>query len=357
MSGVVDLYSGCGGLSLGASAAGLAPTLSIDIDPILTSSYRENHPDTQLLVADTNEVSAESIQDLVGGRPMGVIGGPPCQGFSEIGRKAPEDPRNKLLLRFFQLVSDLRPAFFLMENVPGLLHERNMPMLEDGLCLVAGHYNILQPTILNASDFGAATTRRRVVVIGTDPEQMQTVDDFFFSPLLDPKTTVRTAIGGLPKPDNTNVSFQCGCDYGRKLDWLFPPRDPEYRKNHPVTGFELTSHSEQVRARFEVTLPGETEKKSRYAKLDWDAQAPTLRAGTGSDRGSYQAARPIHPTEPRVITVREAARLQGFPDWYRFHPTKWHSHRMIGNSVSPIFARELIARVAKALPLEGTKAA
>ena len=102
-----------------------------------------------------------------------------------------------------------------------------------------------------------------------------------------------------------------------------------------VTGFQPTEHAPQTIKRFSETEPGKQETVSRYYRLAWDRTAPTLRAGTGSDRGSYQAARPIHPEEPRVITVREAARLQGFPDWFMFHPTKWHSHRMIGNSVSP----------------------
>jgi DNA (cytosine-5)-methyltransferase 1 len=254
-------------------------------------------------------------------------------------------------------VAELRPAFFFVENVPGILHERNLPTLDESLNLVSGKYQVLKPTILSASDFGAATSRRRVVIIGTDPDQMPVVDDTLFRPLTGPKTTVRTAIGRLPKPNETNTSRQCDDDYGRLLDSLFPPRDTKYRASTPVTGFQITKHSEHVQERFGRTPPGEREEKSRYTKLDWDAQAPTLRAGTGSDRGSYQAARPIHPSEPRVITVREAARLQGFPDWYQFHPTKWHSHRMIGNSVSPVFAKEVLARVAAILPFERTRAA
>src|SRR3546814_16995927 len=88
--------------------------------------------------------------------------------------------------------------------------------------------------------------------------------------------------------------------------------------------------------RFIETAQGKVEPVSHYPKLAWSGQCPTLRAGTGAEKGSFQAMRPIHPTQPRVITVREGARLQGFPDWFMFHPTKWHSFRMIGNSVSPI---------------------
>ena len=92
--------------------------------------------------------------------------------------------------------------------------------------------------------------------------------------------------------------------------------------------------------------PGEVDSVSKSYRLKYKGFCPTLRAGTGSDKGSYQAVRPLHPTENRVITPREAARLQGFPDWFQFHSTKWHSFRQIGNSVSPILA-EHILRVVK----------
>jgi DNA (cytosine-5)-methyltransferase 1 len=357
MSGVLDLFCGCGGLSLGARAAGFQPKLSIDIDSVLASSYTENHPSAQLLMADVRAVTSQTIVSMIGERPVGIIGGPPCQGFSSIGRRSPKDPRNELLVRFFELVAELRPAFFFVENVPGLLHDRNAEVLSRALSLVWDRYEILPPTVLKASDFGAATTRRRVVVIGTDPDQMPIIDASVFEPLGGNKTTVRTAIGGLPDPSKTMDAARCDDEYGMLLDKLFTPPNPNYRANVPISGFEPTEHSEEVRKRFAATPSGGTDKKSRYPKLDWQTQAPTLRAGTGSERGSYQAARPIHPSEPRVITVREAARLQGFPDWYRFHPTKWHSHRMIGNSVSPIFARELLRRIAETFSVEGKHAA
>jgi DNA (cytosine-5)-methyltransferase 1 len=97
--------------------------------------------------------------------------------------------------------------------------------------------------------------------------------------------------------------------------------------------------------RFSKVNPGEIDKISRAPRLKLDGFCPTLRAGTGRDRGSYQAVRPIHPNQHRVITPREAARLQGFPDWFQFHETKWHSFRQIGNSVSPIVSEYLFKRI------------
>jgi len=116
-------------------------------------------------------------------------------------------------------------------------------------------------------------------------------------------------------------------------------------KNGEISGFFNTIHSEKVRKRYSDTVPGTTDPVSRSKKLDWQGLCLTLRAGTGSDKGSHQAVRPLHPDHGRVITVREAARLQGFPDWFTFHPTKWHSFRMIGNSVSPVVSQAILGEI------------
>ncbi|EAM2187569.1 DNA cytosine methyltransferase, partial [Salmonella enterica] len=109
-----------------------------------------------------------------------------------------------------------------------------------------------------------------------------------------------------------------------------------------VSGFLGTVHTDEIIKRYGNLSFGETDKISKSQRLNPNGFCPTLRAGTGSDKGSYQAVRPIHPTQSRVITPREAARLQGFPDWFRFHPTKWHSFRQIGNSVSPLVAEAML---------------
>ena len=116
-----------------------------------------------------------------------------------------------------------------------------------------------------------------------------------------------------------------------------------------VSGFFGTKHTEETVARFSKLKPGEVDPVYRSPRLKMDGFCPTLRAGTAKDRGSYQAVRPIHPTSPRVISPREAARLQGFPDWFVFNPTKWHSFRQIGNSVSPLVSEHLLAVIHRKL--------
>jgi DNA (cytosine-5)-methyltransferase 1 len=113
-----------------------------------------------------------------------------------------------------------------------------------------------------------------------------------------------------------------------------------------VSGFLGTQHTAAVTERFAAVAAGKMDKISKFPRLAWNGLCPTIRAGTDHRRGSYQAVRPIHPEENRVITPREAARLQGFPDWFQFSPTKWHSFRQIGNSISPLVA-EWLLRVIK----------
>jgi DNA (cytosine-5)-methyltransferase 1 len=120
-------------------------------------------------------------------------------------------------------------------------------------------------------------------------------------------------------------------------------------KSGRFTGHQMTTHTKSTLRRFSKIPPGGRDEVGKYFRLSWEGLCPTLRAGTGSDKGSYQAVRPIHPDQDRVITPREAARLQGFPDEFVFHPTVWHSCRMIGNSVSPLIAEALLSRIRSAL--------
>lgn len=344
---IVDLFCGCGGFSLGAESAGLAPTVAFDIDPILTSSYPSNHPKTKLVLADLATVSAYQVEREAGGKVDGVFGGPPCQAFSDIGHRRPDDPRRSLLGHFFRLVAELRPAFFLMENVKGLAYADARPVLDEGLAMLPQTYRVLGPIVLDAADFGAATRRPRLFVLGYDPERFDaiTLDDI--AQRKREPATVRAAISDLASAkqvgENSGYDTWKIVQRGKPSGYASKLRNSDGR----FTGHRRTAHTATVTARFETVPQGGVDTVGRHPRLDWNGQCPTLRAGTGSDRGSFQSVRPIHPDEPRVITAREAARLQGFPDSFKFHPTIWHSYRMIGNSVSPIIAEALFALIAE----------
>lgn len=351
MSDILDLFCGCGGLSLSAKMAGFNVIGSVDIDKDLTSKYQTNFPDSNLILADVAEIKGSDLVKKLGKKPTGIIGGPPCQGFSLIGKRDKHDPRNELLYHFFRLVDEIQPDFFIMENVPGLLSSESSHLLDEGLDLISNKYNVAVRDIFNAADFGAATKRRRLVVSGYNPKYVDTPNLW----VKRKSVSVEEAISDLPKLDNLESDDEGNVygkyngepsSYARKLrtipKGIKKSSHLERLKEGFVSGCNTTNHTDAVRKRFGLLAGGESDPISRYVKLKADEPSITLRAGTGKDKGSYQAARPIHPYENRVITVREAARIQGFPDWFVFHPTIWHSFRMIGNSVSPMLGKTVL---------------
>lgn len=351
---VIDLFCGGGGLSLGAHFAGFETALAVDVDTTLTASFNENFPGAKVLQKDLSEATGDSLLDEAGLKAkdiVGIIGGPPCQGFSLIGRRDHADPRNALVGHFFRLVREIRPTFFVMENVPGILLGSAKRDLEDLIDSLSG-YELLGPIHANAANFGAATNRERVIVVGIRGGSVGEKD--LDEQKAKKKSSVRSAISDLPEP------VVGGWGAYRKVSRISSYAS-RARKIHAnlggllarqelragrVSGIQPTEHTADVRRRFSSILPGTTDSISRCPRLTWNALAPTLRAGTGPDRGSFQSIRPIHPEQDRVITVREAARLQGFPDWFRFHDTKWHSFRMIGNSVSPLLSQAILSILA-----------
>lgn len=361
---VIDLYSGIGGLGLGAARAGFELSLSVDKDPILAATHKINFPSSPQTENDVSTLSGAELlkgANLGQGELSGLIGGSPCQGFSRIGRRDQADQRNQLFIHFFRLVSELRPSFYLAENVQGILDSQNEAVISHALSLVPKDYVMLDPLELNAADFGAATNRKRIFFFGYLPDKCKSISrDDFESAKWKTKSNVGLALGGLPlkikkewsKDDKgwRSLRVRVNGAFGEKIYGDIPEGvgDPETIKKlvekNLVSGCIFTKHTSEVKKRFENVVQGKTDSVSRMPRLKRNGLCPTLRAGTGSDKGSYMALRPIHFSESRVITPREAARLQGFPDWFRFHETKWHAFRGIGNSVSP-FVAEAIFKV------------
>ncbi|GGF56645.1 cytosine-specific methyltransferase [Terasakiella brassicae] len=362
---IVDLFSGCGGFGLGAKLAGFDCRVAVDIDETLQSAYRLNFPQTQAIQADIGKLENSAWRFLLRDRkPDGVIGGPPCQGFSRIGKRDAEDPRNSLIGHFFRQVALLDPKFFIMENVEGLLDEGTVDVLMSAIQQITPRFRVLDPMIIKASDYGAPTTRTRVIVVGYNPNKMDALSLADFLPTSDIKPiTVKDAIADLPMPvlssrkkgdyswaKYPSIELKSLSEYARAARKL-PPKNMGWDvsvdrlMDRYSSGHETTIHTEKVAARYAALIPGKVDPVSKSTKLKWDGLCPTLRAGTGAEKGSHQAVRPIHPDEGRVITVREAARLQGFPDWFAFHHTKWTSFRMIGNSVSPKVSEFLLKQI------------
>lgn len=363
MPTVIDLFAGAGGLSLGAARAGFKLKAAVEKDPQAIQTNKLNFPNSIHIDKDIGKLKGSELLTLSGllpGELTGLIGGPPCQGFSFIGRRDAEDARNNLFDHFFRLVNELRPAFFMAENVPGIMSPNYNDLREKAFARVKKNYVMLDPMPIKASDYGVPTIRKRVFFIGYDPKRFskELCADEFLPPKNVERILVKNALSGLPEiiPSEWNahengwqkIVKTNGNRFMAKITGEIPKGigNPaaikRYLDKSEVSGCIATAHNTEIEKRYGDLERGKQDKVSKSVKLDPEGHCPTLRAGTGSDKGSYQAVRPIHPSQPRVITPREAARLQGFPDWFEFHPTKWHSFRQIGNSVSPIVAEYLL---------------
>jgi DNA (cytosine-5)-methyltransferase 1 len=357
----VDLFCGAGGMSLGFEMAGFSVKAAIDRDEHHVTAYRINFPDAEVLEADLSMLTGTQIrqQARLGSAHIDVVfGGPPCQGFSMIGRKDINDERNQLLLHFIRLVSELKPTYFVVENVQGLMFSHARGFLDKFKRRAAdAGYLLVEPIqVLDASEFGVPQRRLRTVIIGYRANAKAA--KYPTPHPSEEKPTVWDAIGDLPNVDDYPYLLKTDVFSGRlkkpspfadKMQRMFRDKSGKWKlRKHPspiITSCANTVHSAKMRRRFEKTASGETEPTSHLYRLKAEGLSRTIRAGTDSTRGSYTAPRPIHPLHPRCVTVREAARLQSFPDSFYFHPTIWHGCRQVGNAVPPLLAFAIAAKL------------
>ena len=359
----VDLFSGAGGLSLGFEQAGFDVAAAIEIDPIHCATHEYNFPDSTTICASVVDLTGESIRERSGllGTDIDVVfGGAPCQGFSLIGKRALADPRNQLVFHYVRLVRELRPKYCVFENVKGLTLGKHAQFLAELIAALGdAGYVVLQPyRVLNAADFGVPQDRHRLFLIAA---RSDVALPNYPRPAKE-QVTAADAIADLPDADNfaalmtsdeVRTRWTTKSSYALRLRALATDNTDfgygrEFDRNL-LTSSARTEHTDLSRQRFLDTEPGKTEPVSRFRKLPLDGRCNTLRAGTDSARGAFTSPRPIHPLHPRVITVREAARLHSYPDWFRFHATKWHGFRQIGNSVPPLLGRAVAAEIVRAL--------
>jgi DNA (cytosine-5)-methyltransferase 1 len=362
----IDLFCGAGGLSLGFEQAGFDVVAGVEIDPIHAATHEFNFPHSKSICRSVTNLNAADIRRMagLGDREIDVVfGGAPCQGFSMIGYRALDDPRNELVYHFIRLVKELKAKYFVFENVRGLTIGRHRRFLDEVIaeCRSRGEYDVVEPyQVLNAASFGVPQNRERLFLLGA--RKGRALPSY---PSGGVGVCVRDALLDLPNADDIDelvegdcavVKFGAASDYAKKLRGISRDRtDYSYPRAFDarlLTSSNRTTHTPLSRKRFRATKQGSVEPVSRFLKLKFDGLCNTLRAGTASDRGAHTSPRPIHPTWPRVITVREAARLHSYPDWFRFHVTKWHGFRQVGNSVPPLLARAVAAEVIRAL---GTK--
>jgi len=363
-------------MSLGFEQAGFDLVAAVDVDPIHCAVHTFNFPRCPTISRSVSELTGNEIRRLAGiGRKKidVVFGGPPCQGFSLIGHRAMDDPRNSLVKHFLRLVTELRPSYFVFENVKGLTVGEHRNFLNElVLEFHAVGYRTVSPWhVLDAADFGVPQHRERLILIGAQkglklPEYPAAIclpADAKEKSLLRKGPSCKDALGDLPDAEEFDElihsdevvtrKWKKPAQYGSEMrclssaGWHFGYE----RKWNPLllTSSLRADHTPISRKRFEETTPGQVEPISRFFRLPEHGLSNTLRAGTDSARGAFTSPRPIHYRFSRCVTVREMARLHGFPDWFRFHPTKWHGARQIGNAVPPPLARAIAFEIGRSM--------
>ncbi|NBX75387.1 MAG: DNA cytosine methyltransferase [Proteobacteria bacterium] len=328
----IECFCGPGGLGLGLENAGFDVKFAFDIDAPSVRTYCRN----QGPKAEVRDIRKMRGRDLLAA--AGIVnklnllsGGPPCQGFSKQKRGAHlGDERNDLVLEFARLVRETTPNFFLMENVAMLGQKRGKEFIDKFKSLVSD-YN-LYPHFYNCADYGLAQTRQRFVIVG---KHSSIKSDFYIPSPIDTKwKTVAEVIGDLPEPP---------------ADYSDHPGYPNHQ-NARVTPINIKRFSfvpqgggwQDIPRHLRITAHKNSNTKAGgwpdvYGRLKWNGQCPTITGGFDSfTRGRYG-----HPAQNRPLTPREAARLQGFPDWYVFEGNRGDIRSQIGNAVPPPLAEAL----------------
>ncbi len=336
---VIDLFSGCGGLSYGLEQAGFDIALGVDNWSAALKTFAYNHRNAQTLEADISEIKGSEIKRIIGNREVDlIVGGPPCQGFSLSGPRSFYDPRNRLYLDFIRLVREIKPSAFIIENVPGLaslfkgqVKDRIIQEFEKiGYTVTA--------QIVNAADYGVPQNRRRIVFVGLrGGETFKFPNPTHSAANGKKKVTVSEAISDLPL-----LKREKGAE---ELRYIKPPSTNYQRVmrkgSKKIFNHLASSHTKQTSEIIALVPEGgnyknlpEHLKTVRNFHVAWTrlhSQEPSPTIDTGHRHH-------FHPSENRVPTVREAARLQSFPDTFRFIGPKTLQYKQVGNAVPPLLA-------------------
>lgn len=353
MTTFVDLFCGAGGLSLGLKNAGWKSLLAVDHWEDAIATYRHNFPLHQVVQEDLSALNERRLSELVTTSPDWVVGGPPCQGFSTVGRRERNDPRNKLVHEFARVVSVLNPRGILIENVVGL---RDMQFVESVSSLFRELGYEVTSLVIRAADYGVPQLRHRIFFVGVRSQKRFEPP----KPLLKPNryVTVWDAIGDLPELSSGESS-----EHYTK-DPMTPYQKRMRRGSTVLQGHVVSSHPQHLVKAISFIpdggnrkcIPDEYQPSSgfhnSYSRLSSNSPAVAVTQNMGKPSGT----RCIHPFQNRGLTAREGARLQGFPDVFHFSCGVTSQRLQIANAVSPILAEVLGKALADAASWIGRKA-
>ena len=334
----IDIFSGAGGLSCGLEMTNMECLLGIEKNITAAQTFALNHKKARVYSSDVSLLTRSKLLELTDGRPIDlVVGGPPCQGFSTVGSGNPRDTRNHLFLEFVRIVKEVDPRFVIIENVTGLLARKNEQTLLSIFHTLEELGLHLSIKVLSAQHFGVAEVRRRTIIIGAKGnikiEFPPSTHDCLIANTYRPPVTLGDIIDNLAdnqgQTHNHDIAIAsniaeidkkrlmkipegCGIRYEKDSLAYLPPR------LRPVVDWSALREG-----RF---------RQTKYFKLDRKRPAPTIM----TNRLSY-----YHPTEPRLLTQREAAKIQSFPNDFLFCGNVTNQWRQIGNAVPPLLAKSI----------------
>ena len=333
---IIDLFCGCGGLSKGFEMAGFKPVLAIDFWKDAIETYNYNNKDNVAICDDISKVSNGFLNDFKRKHNIvGIIGGPPCQGYSTVGKRDVNDDRNYLYKEYCRIVEQIQPSFFVLENVKGLLTLDKGAFKEDIIKRFSSLGYDVEYKLLNAADYGVPQNRNRVFFIGIQNKK------FIFPEPFNYKVTTYEAISDLIQSEDS-YSSEPKSSYQKTM------------RNSLGVLFnnEFTTHSTQT---IDVIskipdggkisdLPQEYWDIRKYNKafqrMNSKGQSNTIDTG----HRNY-----FHYSENRIPTVRESARIQSFPDDFVFKCSKTSQYKQVGNAVPPLLAYAIAKEIKKQL--------
>ena len=357
---VIDLFSGVGGLSYGfAHDDNFEIVAANEILPNMAKAYSLNHPKAKVYAEDIKDFNAQKVENdlnIKAGDIDIIVGGPPCQGYSTVGKRLIDDPRGKLFQEYYRVLKEFNPKLFLFENVRGLLSMQDGELLKTIISLFESLGYKVQYRLLNAADYGAPQVRERVIIIGsklktnfqypkpTHYNKEETPN--LLNKKLKPYLTLEEAISDLPFIKSNEESFKYASS---------PQNDFQkfMRKNAPTKLMDHNSpkNNEKLVKIMELLPDGGTPEdlpknlrptsgfKNTYCRLWWKRPSPTITRNLSTPSSS----RCIHPKAPRPLTTREGARIQCFPDDYKFFGSRGDRNLQIGNAV-PTFLSNAVAK-------------
>jgi DNA (cytosine-5)-methyltransferase 1 len=334
----IDLFSGCGGLTLGLKQAGFKVIGAVEIDSVAAETYGVNHSEVNMWQNDIRELSGAEILSklkLKKGELDLLAGCPPCQGFSSMrthNGKEVKDLRNDLVFDYLRLVKELCPKAVMLENVPALAENKRMKVFKKELEDM-GYESNGTPLVLNTANYGVPQRRRRMILVSS---RIGKID--LPAGTSNKKTTVKDAIGGMPLPGGTGDPLHDIKENRTKkvIEMIrLIPRDGGSRTDLPRR-LHLECHK-KISSGF----------RDVYGRMSWDDVSPTITGGCISpSKGRF-----LHPVQNRAITLREAALLQTFPKDYFFSLKRGRQGvaLMIGNALPPEFIRQHAASIKKSI--------